>query len=216
MFCTNCGAKNKDGAKFCVECGKEANPNNQISKQGNKNESESKLKRYSKLAVKILFILILIPVLISSAVGAYNWYQNLPSEVDELAGITLGMKPVDVTLVKGKPQDERIDGVLKYLYVDAYKSPKLYIKFADASGEAGVLTICSYEYYDDVFGLGEYDSLNSVLEKLGQPTARSINSEGTEQIITYAQYNAAFVISQNQVEAACVTAEDKFSFKEEY
>lgn len=217
MFCTKCGSKNEEGVKFCVVCGHEMNTEEATDKQ-NESAKKRNLRDWMKLFFKGVLILIGISVVFSILAGVYYWYQNLPREVNEIAGIQLGMVPVEVTLAKGKPDGESVgdDGKLRYIYVDAYKTPELFIKFANSSGSDGVLSVCSFEYFHDVFGLGEYDSLDRVVDKLGEPTARSISAEGTQQFITYSQYNVAFLLTENEVRQVCVTHEEKVSFIEEY
>lgn len=218
MFCTNCGSKNNEEVKFCVNCGKEANAS-AASKTSETAKTPTKgFKKWLSIGFKIVWLIILVPIVISSLVYAYQWYQELPSEVNGLAGISLGMKPVDVTLTKGKQSGEKVgdDGRLRYIYTDYSGNPELFIKFADSTGEGGVVTICSYEYRDRVFDLGKLDSLSKVLNKLGEPTGKSISADGTRQLITYSQYRVAFIVAENRIEETCATSEEKMTFIEEY
>lgn len=218
MFCTNCGSKNEEGVKFCVECGHEMTGKDSTKDKGEEPKKKKNWKDWVKLFFKGVWILIAIGIAWSILASAYYWYQNQPREVNEIAGIQLGMKPVEVTLSKGKPDGEIVghNNRLRYLYVDYSKNPELFIKFADSSGNGGVISVCSFEYYDEVFGLGKYDSLEKVTNKLGKPTGTSISSDGTQQMITYDQYNVAFMLTENDVVQTCVTSEEKMRFVEEY
>lgn len=173
-------------------------------------------KRQWKLMGKIIGVAALISLLISAVVYGYNLYKDRPTIQTELADISLGMKKVDVTLVKGKPDSENIsdEGVTTLQYKDYSGNLQLFINLDAENNE--VYRICSLEFYDEVFGLGEYDSLEKVISKLGEPEARSINNDGTMMIVTYPQYNVAFQIHEGDVNMTCVTTQEKMGYVEEY
>ncbi|USN87862.1 MAG: hypothetical protein H6779_00240 [Candidatus Nomurabacteria bacterium] len=168
-------------------------------------------KKKWKLVGKILGGLILLGLLIGGGVYAYQTYSERPKEVTELAGISLGMKKVDVTLIKGQPSDEiEFEGGSSLNYKDY--SSFLMVNWNTAEG---VYRICSSKYSDEIFGLGKYNSYNDVVKKLGQPAEKSINTEGTRMIANYPDYNVAFGVNAGEVDMACVTSR-LITFIEEY
>lgn len=170
-------------------------------------------KKMWKLVGKIVSIIIVITLLISVGFYIYKGYQDRPREVSSLGGISLGMKKVDVTIKKGKPDLERVgeEETTTLFYKDYLGTLVLRL---DYKGE--VYRICSLEYHDKVFKLGKYDSIEQVTKKMGEPQEKSINKDGTLMLITYPQYNVAFQISEGVVNMTCVTTEEKISFIEEY
>lgn len=173
-------------------------------------------KRKWKLMGKIAGVVVLISILISIGIYGYNVYKNRPTVQTELAGISIGMKKVDVTLIKGKPDKEDVseEGVTTLMYTDYSGTLEMFVTLDAENNE--VYRICSLEFYDEVFGLGEYDSLEKVTNKLGEAPEKSINADGTMMIITYPQYNVAFQIFEGDVNMTCVTTQEKMGYVEEY
>lgn len=224
MFCTKCGTKNNDGVKFCINCGQKMNSDtatenkytsNETAQNDTKSTPTKARKSIWKLLLKIVFIVILIPILIGALTLAYQWYQDLPRPVSQLGPIKLGMKPVDVTLSLGKPTEETTDykGRERYIYKDYSGTTEYLISF---DKDQGVSQVCTEDYYNDVFGLGVYDREKNVTDKLGQPTKTSINKEGLVKLISYRQYNVAFGIKEGSVALTCISSSGEVTFAEEY
>lgn len=173
-------------------------------------------KRKWKIMGKIAGVVVLISILISIGIYGYNVYKNRPTVQTELAGISIGMKKVDVTLIKGRPDKENVseEGVTTLMYSDYSGTLEMFVTL-DAENKE-VYRICSLEFYDEVFGLGEYDSLERVTNKLGEAPEKSINADGTMMIITYPEYNVAFQIFEGDVNMTCVTTQEKVGYVEEY
>jgi hypothetical protein len=172
-------------------------------------------KKKWKLLGKIILTIFVISLLISAGFYFYNRYENRPQEVNSLADISIGMKKVDVTIKKGKPDTEHVseEGVLSLYYKDYSGTIKM---FLNINSDNEVYRICSFQSSDNVLGLGKWDSLEEVIKKLGEPQEKSINKEGTSMIITYPQYNVAFEIIEGNVNMTCVTTQEKMGFTEEY
>jgi len=172
-------------------------------------------KQKWRLVLKLFGVIILLSVVVASSIYAYNYYKNLPTEANSLAGLVLGMKEVDVTLKKGKPDTENTndEGIKLIKYQDYTGNDEIMISISPTEG---VTRVCSFKYSDEVFSLGKYDSYETIIKKLGEPPEKSINKAGTAMFVTYPQYNLAFGVSENEVELTCITAKDKISFYEEY
>ena len=172
-------------------------------------------KKKWKLVGKFASVIIGIILLISAGFYINNVYKNRPQEVSSLAGISLGMKKVDVTVKKGKPDLENMNKEGETtLYYKGYSGIIKNVISLDSKNE--VYRICSFEYSDEVFGLGVYDSLENIIKKLDEPQGKSINKDGTKMILTYPQYNVAFQIYEGNIDMTCVTTQEKISFFEEY
>ncbi|MCB9810405.1 zinc-ribbon domain-containing protein [Candidatus Nomurabacteria bacterium] len=210
MFCSNCGAKNKEDAVFCIECG------HKVGSTPTKSETAPATKKKSSIwrrLLKVVLGFILLIVGISIIGFAYQWYKDLPREMDTLGSISLGMKPVDVTLELGKPNDERIndEGEKGYIY-NGYSGIDYIIVFDENDK---VRRICSENSYREVMGLGKYDSEERIVNKLGKPSNTSVNAEGTRKFISYAKYNVTFEIEQGDARLVCVTTTE-MSYTDEY
>lgn len=210
MFCSNCGAKNKEDAVFCIECG------HKVGSTPTKTETTPKTKKKSSIWRRLLkvvlgFILLIVGI---SVIGfAYQWYKDLPREMDQLGSISLGMKPVDVTLELGKPSDEitNDEGNKGFIY-NGYSGIEYFIAFDENDT---VRRICSENSYREVMGLGKYDSEEKIVNKLGKPSNTSVNVEGTRKFISFAKYNVSFEVEQGDVRLVCVTTTE-MSYADEY
>ncbi|MFA5830754.1 MAG: hypothetical protein WC878_02885 [Candidatus Paceibacterota bacterium] len=172
-------------------------------------------KKKWKLVGKIVGIIVIIILLITGAIYAYNWYQDRPHEADTLGKISLGMSPVEVTLLLGKPNNEDVDGKnrQRYFYTEYLGDVEYVVSFDETSG---VQVICSEDYLNDIFGLGVYDNEQKIIDKLGNPTKISINEDGLSKFISYSQYKVAFRIQKGSVSAVCVTGTGEITFVNEY
>lgn len=210
MFCSHCGAKNKEDAVFCIECGLKVGTSPTKSEVTQIPKKKSSIWR-RLLKVVLGFILLIIGISIISF--AYQWYKDLPRPVDTLGKISLGMKPVEVTLDLGKPTEEGVndEGWKHYFYKD-YSTLNYFVAFDENDS---VRRVCSENVYNEVFGLGVYDSEDSVVSKLGEPSKTSINQDGLSKFISFSKYNVAFSIQKGSVKAVCVTTTE-LVFTDEY
>lgn len=115
MFCTNCGVELPDSARFCVECGTQAEASPSPASQ----PQATRRSRKPALAVGALALLL-------AAVGGAYWYANrlAKQKVDEvIAGLegkvgltygkvqanpflqTVSLRDITITSVEGKPVD---------------------------------------------------------------------------------------------------------------
>jgi len=216
MFCTNCGNKNSDDVKFCTNCGKDVNP---PLKNERSSETEAVTKTGSKkwvsFGVKIVFLIIFVITVINGVAYTYQWYKELPREANQLGVIEIGMKPVEVTLKLGKPENESRSNEtnhLSYTYFKYNNELEYYIVFDD---NERVRRICTMDVYKNIMGLSVYDSEEKILSKLGQPSKTSVNNEGTRKVISFFEYNLAFEIERNRVRFVCVTTTE-MSYTDEY
>src|SRR6056297_3095203 len=86
-------------------------------------------KQKWKLVLKIIGVIIFLSLIIAGGIYAYTYIKNMPTEADSLAGISLGMKEVDVTLLKGTPNDIDIndEGVKMITYQDYSGATEIFI-----------------------------------------------------------------------------------------
>jgi len=216
MFCTNCGSENNNEVKFCVKCGKEVKTTDSVTECTETVKVPKKgFKKWLSIGIKIVWLIILVPVVISALVYAYQWYEELPREANKLGLIEVGMKPVEVTLELGKPDTENRNSEtnnLYYIYSKYGSDLDYYVVFDD---EERVRRICTMDTYKEVMGLGVYDSEEKVLSKYGQPSKVSVNSEGTRKTISFSEYRVAFEVEKNKVRIACVTTTE-MTYSDEY
>ncbi len=164
-------------------------------------------------------------ILIAAVMWSWSRYNERPIVADELSGIQLGMKPVDVKLLKGTPFNDGTatptvkDGEASMVwgFRDKYSDRILAVHFAGPTVDSvGVVIVCERNGYSKLFGLGTSSSEADVIKKLGQPTNTSIDSAGLAKLISYRPWNAAFGVSKGLVNELCVASSGTVVFTNEY
>lgn len=161
------------------------------------------------------------------AAGMWGWssFKERPVVTDELSGIRLGMKPVDVKLLKGAPFNEDTvvptvkdgEASMTWGFRSDYSDRLLQVHFGGPTVDSvGVVIVCERNGYSKLFGLGNYSSEADVVEKLGQPTRTSIDSDGLSKLISYKTWNVAFGLSKGTVNEVCVTSSGAVVYLDEY
>ncbi len=151
----------------------------------------------------------------------YLAYDGRPQVMTSLNGINLEMSEVDVTLAKGEPDqvselDKTPDGYRKFLLYKGSYDSYTYAILRGPLDSMRVSDICDKGGYGKVLGFGDYTSERDLVEKLGEPSTVSINQDGTEKLVTYPQWNAAFGIAKGSVTKVCVTNRREMRYKSEY
>lgn len=174
---------------------------------------------------RAFFKVLAVIVAVGAALGISGWlyyqYDNRPQIVTTLNGISLGMSEVDVTLQKGKPDqvselDPIEDGYRKFLLYKGFSDAYTYTILRGQKESMVVTDICDKGGYGRVLGFGEYSSEEDVVEKLGKPSNVSVNEKGTEKILSYQKWNAAFEVAQGAVTKVCVTNQPAMRYSIEY
>lgn len=179
-----------------------------------------------KVFGKVLAVLILIGCLIGGGFWGYLEWQDRPYVVDEFESIRLGMRPVDVTILKGKPQDDTNHAeksekgdyyTLSYMFdVDPDADGFLYVAFRGSTAEElAVRRVCRKGGYGDLLGFGEYSRETDIVDKLGKPTSVSIRDTGLAKFINYGQWNVAYQIQEGRARVLCMTTAP-ITFIDEY
>ena len=169
-----------------------------------------------KTVGKFFGVLALIGGVIGGGIWSWLKYQDRPYVVEEYEGIKLGMRPVDVTLLKGEPDDpdekpkksETSDRyTLRYIFGETDSDGEyLLIDFSGPTpAEMGVGRVCSFGGYSKLLGLGRFSSEKSVLDMLGEPTNVSIQADGLSKIVSFEQWNVSYIISEGKVKNRCMT-----------
>lgn len=170
---------------------------------------------------KVVVVSLVLGAFVGVGVWLYLRHQDRPQVMDSLNGITLGMSEVEVTLAKGKPDqiselDTTEDGFRKFLLYKGSQDDFTYAIVRGPERAMSVTDICDKGGYGKVLGFGDYTSEKRLVEKLGAPASTSINKEGTEKLLTYPQWNAAFEIAKGSVIKVCVTSREEMRYSEEY
>ena len=177
----------------------------------------------------LIIIAILIPIIGILAAIAIPAYQNKAIRnqvITELGGISLGMRPVDVTLAKGKASNSsekpKIDesGTSLYWYFD-YSTDNYWLTvdfYGNDINPLEVSRICSNQPNRlNIKGISylEYEGEKELIRKLGKPTSVSISKDGTSKFISYLPNKVAFEFTRDKITEVCVS-EYEVSYKEEY
>lgn len=183
--------------------------------------------RSGKWRVVRTIIALIVGLSIVAALGIWGWsrYQERPIVTDELVGIRLGMKPVDVKLLKGAPFNEDTavpevkDGEASMVwgFRESYSDRVLVVHFVGPAVDSlGVAIVCERDGYSKLFGLGRYSRESDVIGKLGEPTRTSIDSNGLSKLISFKQWNVAFGVSKGVVNQVCVSSSGAVVYLKEY
>jgi len=170
---------------------------------------------------KVLAIVVALGLVVGAGVWVYSKYENRPLVMSSLEGISLGMSEVDVTLIKGEPRkisklDPAPEGFRKFMLFDHGSDSYTYAILRGPEGSMVVTDICDKGGYGRVLGFSQYSSEKDILEKLGQPSNVSINEKGTEKILSYPKWNAAFELSKGSVIKVCVSNRPQVRYSVEY
>lgn len=181
------------------------------------------LTRYKRWRAffKVLAILAWIGMTLGISVWLYFKYDNRPQIMSTLNDISLGMSEVDVTLQKGEPDKvselgPSTDGYRKFLLYKGVSDSYTYVTLKGQKDSMVVTDICDEGGYGRVLGFGQYSSEEDIIEKLGKPSSASINEKGTEKILSYPEWNAAFELAQGTVTSVCVTNGPAMRYSAEY
>src|SRR6185503_8768735 len=144
---------------------------------------------------KTAFALVVLAVVAFGIYAMRNAYENRPRVVEELAGIRLGMSPVDVKLAKGAPNNEDHANVerardggysLDWFFQNGSYSPRTDVIFYGKQIDGlRASIVCEKDGYSRPFGLGSYSTEADVLDKLGQPTNTSIAEDGLSKMVSF-------------------------------
>lgn len=165
--------------------------------------------------------------IIGAGVWAWAAYKDRPYVVEEYRDIKLGMRQVDVTLLKGAP-DENHSGdvdyneksgtyslVLIFDYVNNGGSYLAVVFVGDSESSLVVNRVCRKGGYSDLLGFGPLDTELEVIKKLGEPSRVSIDSKGLSKWINYEQWNVVYEITEGNVDIRCMT-KSPMSYKDEF
>jgi hypothetical protein len=170
------------------------------------------------LVVKTFGVLVFAGAAIGASVWGWMQYRDRPQVIDSLAGVSLGMTPMEVTLALGEPStdtiDDRPDDRLM-LYSESGSTTYIIFKASETHGPQ-VSIICSSDYKDEVFGLGKYDGEDEIVKKLGMPPVTSVNEDGLEKMMSYPKWKTAFGVKKGKVTEVCISSSGKVSFAKEY
>ncbi len=180
-----------------------------------------KINQHKKwvLVAKIMTGFIFIIITITAGIYLYNLQKSKPYKMDTLGQVSTGMTPVDVTLQLGEPSIDttNANGERMFVYSSYGNQVDYQIKFKnDSFGNEMVSTVCSENFLNEIFGIGLYDKETSIIDKLGNPSSTSINSNGLLKFISYNKWGVAFMIEKGGVKATCITDNGSISFINEY
>ena len=181
---------------------------------------------FIKALIIIAISIPIIGIVAAIAIPAYQDKVMRSQVITELAGISLGMRPVDVTLAKGKASNSsekpKIDesGTSLYWYFD-YSTDNYWLTvdfYGNDINSLEVNRICSNQPNRlNIKGISylEYEGEKELIRKLGKPTSVSISKDGTSKFISYLPNKVAFEFTRDKITEVCVS-EYEVSYKEEY
>ncbi len=195
---------------------------------------ESVQKKWSVWGVTIYISLFVLGILAAILIPAYENKAIRNQTVTVLEGLRLGLRPVDVTLYAGHPENfeekpkESEEGdyyTLSWSFVrhsSSYpysENSRYYVYFWGESMESlKINRICS----DRLEALNikgfrylEYTNEHEIIDKLGKPTYISIHKSGVSKILSYIPMNVSFEFKQGSMVGVCIS-DSGVSYLEEY
>lgn len=179
-----------------------------------------------KLAGRVVGVLILVGFVIGGGIWGWFEYQSRPYIVDQLGGVRLGMKPVQVKLAKGEPTNSHKDPIREedgtyqmgwgFRESEYSDSMQLVIFFGDTAAELEVGIVCRFGGYGELLGISFGSPETHVIEVLGEPTHVSVASDGLMKQMSYARWQTSYRIRQGKVVALCIARSGRVTFREEY
>lgn len=167
-----------------------------------------------RLIGQVLGVLILIGAVIGGSVWGWFRYENRPYAIQELDGIRLGMRPVDVTIAKGEASDEldlseeekKEELRRAWVYATDDSGPRIFVVFEGSARENMVVSrICQYRGYRNLLGVDMYTSEKEIVQRLGKPSHERINDSHVSKWLSYDRWNVAYLVQAGKVGSMCVT-----------
>ena len=178
----------------------------------------TKQRRWKSVG-KVVLGLVLLNVVIGASYWSWNRYQERPIVMSELAGVRLGMTPVEVTLKLGKPEkkEEQSTGTGREMFF-YFTDAETFVRFHTEGSEMRAFMIgSSQNMRETIAGLGIHSFEDEVISKFGQPTSTSIHKDGLTKLLSYSQWNAAFEIQKGRVVRMIINSgKGDLAYNEEY
>lgn len=145
------------------------------------------------------------------AVSLLQWLEDRPVFVSEYDDIAIGMTPIEVTLLKGKPDSEQeatliVDFWKQSFTYSGYRS-KVWVFFEGQTQETlSVWRVCEAgpSPRNEVIGIAGGDREESVIRHLGAPDKESIDFRGLRKSSIFSKYNLVIGFEKAKVDSICV------------
>jgi hypothetical protein len=175
------------------------------------------------LVGKIVGSLALLGAVSGGAYWLWDSHQSRAREVTELAGVRLGMTPVDVTLKLGKPirqirGDEDDAFTEAFFFGETEQAIDMFVLFSGETPTADRVCVLRQDLADppNLLSFGLRESEERIIEKLGPPTSVSVHEAGLSKLISYDPFNVVYEINQGKVDRLCITSRPDMRFSDEY
>jgi hypothetical protein len=154
--------------------------------------------KWGRIFVRTAIALVLLAGI--AGAGFYTYYQleQRPTKALELAGIRLGDTEADVKFKKGKPAASKED---RWLYDGSDYSNKFWIIVTFDYGKVSQVELSPHESGSVPFlqDIGKYSTVETVIEKFGEPSLTSNSADDASRILSFRKYNLAFEFQKNAV-----------------
>lgn len=165
----------------------------------------------------------LIPTEVNLPALSEKEIPDSPEVVNLLDGISLGMTMLQVTLLKGAPDelsepkpDPKGLKQVAYFKNESFGNIFTYAILRGPRNSMVVFDVCTNSPTTDLFGIKMLKDESKVYEILGKPPVVSINRQGTGKLLTYPKYNLAFELIKGKVSELCITSRPEMRYSEEF
>ena len=174
------------------------------------------LSRKWQPVARTIACLVMVSGLMSLSINGWSKPKDRPQVPSELAGVKLGMTPIEVTLALGPPTTEERpadpDGgnsrraALRYSYtVPNNNQYALEIVFYEDANDLRADIICELGGYSSALGFSKGMGQFAVFRKLGRPERTSISSDRQAKVISYPQWKVAYILKRSKVNGVCIS-----------
>jgi hypothetical protein len=153
---------------------------------------------WKKLIVWVIGGLVAVSILLGVGLYLYLRTDDRPRKEMAFWGVPLGAPKSDVKFLKGEPRPSSDEDYWTYVDVDGNKESSYSVNFVDGKVDF-VLFRGSSLYAPSIQGISDYSNQEAIKTKFGEPTLVSRSKDETRRLLSYSQYNVAFVLRENRV-----------------
>ena len=177
---------------------------------------KKKKKRLIYFGCILLIIVIAIPFIMQPKPAEESYFNEV--EISTIDGVSLGMSPVEVTLLKGQAENssEKINKIHDDLYHLRWNYDFINIDFIGPNeNDLKTSRVCGTPIHASINNIVGISTEKEVNLFFGKPDHISIHKDGLSKWISYEKYNAAFEVEKENIIYSCLD-EDYIAYEEEY
>jgi hypothetical protein len=158
---------------------------------------------WKKILIRSILGLTSVSILIGLSLWGYVQYKDRPRVQNSLWDINLGASENDLLFKKGKPTNKITNTLWIYDDKGIYSKDKYYF-FTFKEGKVNRISLIGSGNLEGIQGIYIGSSLNSILEKFGEPSDIIFSEDGLSREYRFKKYNLSFGVKKNRVKRISV------------